>query len=122
MSLYKEKIIEHYQQPLNNFKPANYSHTAKVENLSCGDAVEVFLTLKDEIITAVNHLSEGCAITVATASMLSEHLTGKSVDELENLNLTGLESLLGMELAPARQDCALIALQAVQDALKTSTM
>jgi nitrogen fixation NifU-like protein len=117
MSLYQAEIIAHYHHPQNSGKPEKFAVESKVENLSCGDSCHMFLSLDNQTVTTAHHVTEGCAIAVATASLLSEKLhTAKQLAVL-SWGLPELEELLQMQLTPARQKCALISLQAAQQAV-----
>ena len=117
MQLYKEKIKAHYLNPQNSGALSKFTHRAKVSNLSCGDEVEIYLNVVDDIITDAHHVTGGCAIAVATASILTSYLLNKSLAEINSLNLEKIQELIGMELAPARQRCATISLEALKDAV-----
>lgn len=117
MQLYQEKIKQHYLNPQNSGSLSQFTHRAKVSNLSCGDEVEIFLNVVDGVIKDAHHVTSGCAIAVATASMLTSYLLGKPVSEINIFNLVKIQQLIGMELAPARQRCGTISLEAAKDAV-----
>lgn len=119
MQIYQEKIKQHYLNPHNSGIPKTFTHRAKVSNLSCGDEVEVFLTLEGNKIVNVHHVTEGCAIAIATASILSELLLNKETSDLETLSQDKLEEIIGMELAESRKRCAGLTLEALKDAVNS---
>lgn len=117
MAIYQGKIKEHYLNPLHTNPINPVTHSAKVSNLSCGDEVEVFITVENQIIKSISHQSEGCAIVIATASILSDYLIGKNITEISELNLKRLTDMIEFKVGPAREGCVLITLEAIQDAL-----
>lgn len=118
MNIYQQQILEHYHQPQNSGKPGDYTHTLRLENLSCGDEITVYLTVKNETITDIHYEASGCAISVASASMLSEDLKGKSIPDIQALSVGDVLKLLGIELTTSRLKCADLPLQAIQKAVK----
>lgn len=117
MNIYQQQILEHYHTPHNSGKPSSYTHTLKLENLSCGDEITVYLTIENEIITEINYEASGCAISVASASMLSDELKGKNLTEVQKMSVEDVTSLLGIELTTSRLKCAHLPLQAIQKAV-----
>lgn len=120
MNIYQQQILDHYHHPRNSGKPESYTNSAKLQNLSCGDEIEVYLDIKDGKVTAVHYEASGCAISIASASILSEELIGKSVAELTVLDAEFITDLLGIELTTSRLKCAHMALQAIQQAAMNS--
>jgi nitrogen fixation NifU-like protein len=70
--LYKQAILEHNRNPRNYGIPESWSHHAEGLNAVCGDLVNVYLTIKDDVIEQVNYSGESCAISMASASMMTE--------------------------------------------------
>lgn len=116
MNIYQQQILEHYHHPQNSGKPANYTHTLKLENLSCGDEITIYLTIENNTIADIHYEASGCAISVASASMLSEDLKGKNLEEVNKLSVEDVLKLLGIELTTSRLKCADLPLQAIQKA------
>lgn len=114
--LQRELLLENYREPQNNFKPDSYTHSHVLKNLSCGDEIVVYLTLKDGIITAVNYEVRACALAIATASILSQELVGKTLVDITSLDEKYLNQLLETELTISRVKCALLPLRALQQA------
>ena len=83
--LYQEVILDHSKKPRNLREIENTAHHAKGHNPLCGDRVTVFVTLKDGAIQDVSFQGDGCAISTASASMMTEGLKGKTMDEAEVL-------------------------------------
>ena len=81
-NLYKEAILEHYRYPRNRGELENASVREEGLNPSCGDALDLFLVIKGSVIADVKFTGEGCAISQSSASMMSEAVKGKSVEEV----------------------------------------
>ncbi|MGJ8664263.1 MAG: Fe-S cluster assembly sulfur transfer protein SufU, partial [Marinicella sp.] len=79
--LYKEAVLEHNRNPINYGKPDTWSHHAEGLNAICGDLVDVYLTIVDDRLEAVNFAGESCAISMASASMMTELSTGLTVSQ-----------------------------------------
>lgn len=118
MNIYQEQILDHYKNPRNSGKPQfNPTHSFKLQNLSCGDEVEIFLLIQGDKVTDVSFVAEGCSISVATSSMLSEEIKGMDIDSVKNLNIDNVLEILGIDLTMTRQKCALLPLEAVKKAV-----
>ncbi|HEX6607636.1 MAG TPA: SUF system NifU family Fe-S cluster assembly protein [Chloroflexia bacterium] len=116
-SLYREVILEHYRQPHHKGHLAEPTVSVEVDNPLCGDRLAIDLALQDGVITDVAFTGRGCAISQASASILSDELVGKPVAEAAELTWHDMMDLLGVEVGPARLKCALLALRAVKMAL-----
>ncbi len=83
--LYKKTILEHNRNPRNYGTPETFSHKAEGLNAICGDQVFVFVTVEYGVIKQMNFDGESCVISTASASLMTEFLTGKRVDEAKAL-------------------------------------
>lgn len=83
--LYKKTILEHNRNPRNYGTPDSFTHKAEGLNAICGDQVFIFITIDDGIIQQINFDGESCAISTASSSLMTEFLTGKTVDEAKGL-------------------------------------
>jgi nitrogen fixation protein NifU and related proteins len=83
--LYSEVILEHYKHPHNVGEMPDATVTEKGYNESCGDDIRLFVKLKDKIIEDVTFVGRGCAISQSSASMMTEALKGKTIDEALSL-------------------------------------
>lgn len=117
MNSHKQQILEHYKHPKNFGKPEEFSHSGEADNLSCGDAIQLFLEVQNDIITTAKFTGDGCSIALATASMLTEELQGKTVDEVKSWDEDKTFDLLKLELTSSRQKCAQLSWNALQHAL-----
>ncbi len=108
-SIYKEYILDLYRNPKNKKKIEHPTHVSTKRNASCGDELTVYLVITDGIVTDVGFDGIGCAISQASASLLTEHIKGKSLEEVRKLTEEDVLKLLGIEIGITRTKCALLA-------------
>jgi len=117
--LYREEIIDHAKNPRNFGKISQPDLEHKENNPLCGDEIEIQLKFDHKkCVYQVAFHGEGCSISQAAASMLTEKIKGKSLSELEKLSSQDVLDLIGTPLTPARLKCALLALEALKKGLK----
>jgi nitrogen fixation NifU-like protein len=116
---YREVILDHYRHPRNAgvLDPADI-HAAD-SNPLCGDKVELFLRVgEDGRVSAVGFTGRGCAISQASASLLTEMIEGKTPEELKQLGKDDILDALGLEnISPARMKCAMLSMRVLHHAL-----
>ena len=83
--LYQEVILDHYKTPRNHQKPDQANRAAHGYNPLCGDKINIYLELEDDVIKEVGFEGSGCAISTASASLMTEVLKGKTRKEAETL-------------------------------------
>lgn len=110
LDMYSEIILDHFKNPHNFGKIENADGRAMDYNPACGDEVEIFLKVKDGKVLDVKFVGRGCAISQASASMLTDEIKGKSVDELAKLDGNFILNLIGVNLSAMRLKCALLGL------------
>jgi nitrogen fixation NifU-like protein len=113
--LYREVIIDRYKNPRmkGTLDPHDFSY--EDDNPLCGDRIRVDLRVdEDDIITDAQFSGEGCAISQASADLLTESIVGKSLAEVKELGKDDVLELLGIELGPVRLKCALLSLKVVK--------
>jgi len=132
--LYGQIVLDHYHKPRNRGSLKQPSASAEVANVFCGDEVKLELAIQGDRVAAVRFLGQGCSISQASASMLTEAAMGLSLEEVEALvetfkgmmngsdqvdtkSLGDLEALQGVRRFPARVKCATLAWNALQQAL-----
>jgi nitrogen fixation NifU-like protein len=133
--LYGEIVLDHYHKPRNRGSLNKPSVSAEVANVFCGDDVKLDLAIEGDRVTAVRFLGQGCSISQASASMMTQAITGLGLDEVDALletfkgmmngsgqvdtkRLGDLEALQGVRRFPARVKCATLAWKALQQALE----
>tara|TARA_B110000014_G_C19934875_1_gene483664 strand:+ start:248 stop:637 length:390 start_codon:yes stop_codon:yes gene_type:complete len=118
--MYRQQILDHYKYPRNYGALENPTFTHTGENISCGDEYTFDIKLDDEenTILAIAFRGEGCAISKASASMLSEVAIGKTIDEIYEMDRNDIIELLGVEVTPMRIKCAVLAEKIIQDGMR----
>ena len=115
--MYRQQILDHYKNPRNygEIEDATYTHVG--ENPMCGDTIEMDVALDDdeETIESVAFRGDGCAISQASASMLSTRLEGMALDELREMDRDDIIDMLGVEISPMRVKCVVLAEKVAQD-------
>ncbi|RPJ73737.1 MAG: iron-sulfur cluster assembly scaffold protein [Alphaproteobacteria bacterium] len=119
MDFYSDIIFDHYKNPRNFGELERPTHTATTVNPFCGDSTKVDLSIKRGKIVDIKFRSEGCAVSIASMSILSEKIIGFGVGKVESMKGEDIEELLGIKLTPTRIKCAILGLQATQKALKS---
>ncbi|HEX3032196.1 MAG TPA: Fe-S cluster assembly scaffold protein NifU [Bacillota bacterium] len=115
--MYSEKVMDHFSNPRNVGEIADADGIGEVGNASCGDIMRIYLKVKDNVIEDVKFKTFGCGAAVATSSMVTEMVKGKSLEEaLEVTNKQVAEALDG--LPPAKMHCSNLAADALQEAIK----
>ena len=111
---YREFILDHYKNPRNfgRLEDANVSH--EEYNPLCGDMVGMDLRIADGVIEDVRFHGRGCAISQASASLMTERLKGMSLDEARQITKDDVLEDLGIEISPARLKCALLTLKVLK--------
>jgi nitrogen fixation protein NifU and related proteins len=115
-SLYSEKVMEHFKNPRNVGEIDNPDGVGRVGNPICGDVMELYLRIKDGIIVDAKFKTFGCGAAIATSSMATEMVKGKSIEEaLKISNKAVAEALDG--LPPAKMHCSSLAEEALKSAI-----
>ena len=118
--LYRDYILEHYRRPHNFGVLDNATATQEGANPLCGDRITLQLRLTGDQIAAVGFTGRGCAISQASASLLTDEIKGKPVETAAAMQAGDVLDLLGIEISPARMKCALLSLETLQGALGAS--
>ena len=113
--IYRELILDHYKNPRNYGTLDPHDFTYEDENPLCGDRLRIDVRLDEaERVAAVAFCGKGCAISQAAASLLTEAIRGKTLEEIKRLEREDVLDLLGIELGPVRMKCALLALKVLK--------
>lgn len=114
---YTEKVMDHFSNPRNVGEIADANGVGEVGNAKCGDIMKIYLKVEDNIIKDVKFKTFGCGAAIATSSMVTELVMGKSLDEaLEITNQAVAEALGG--LPPVKMHCSNLAADAMHEAIK----
>lgn len=115
--MYTEKVMDHFMNPRNVGEIANANGVGEVGNAKCGDIMRIYLDIDGDIIKDVKFKTFGCGAAVATSSMVTEMVKGKSINEaLTITNAAVAEALDG--LPPAKMHCSNLAADALHEAIK----
>lgn len=116
-SLYRERIIDHYRRPRSQGVLDAPDFSSELDNPVCGDVARIDVQLEGSTVAAARWSGRGCVISLASASMLTDALIGKQVEELRTLEDEDIYDMLGFRPGPVRARCALLALRVLQEGL-----
>jgi|TARA_Y100000031_G_C8184525_1_gene368255 nitrogen fixation NifU-like protein len=116
--MYKENIIDHYKHPHNKGTIEDADVKFTENNPLCGDVITITLKLNDNKVEDIKFSGQGCAISQAATSMLTDEMKGKTLEEIKNLNREKVVEMLGIEIGPVRTKCAVLGLVAVKEGIK----
>ena len=115
--MYSQKVMDHFMNPRNVGELRNPSGIGEVGNAACGDIMHIEIQVKDNIIEDIKFRTFGCAAAIATSSMVTEMVKGKTLEEAEAItNKTVAEALDG--LPPIKMHCSNLAADALHEAIK----
>jgi nitrogen fixation NifU-like protein len=115
---YRENILDHYRNPRNKGRLENATHVHEEHNPLCGDVIRIDLHVNDQdVIDEVRFDGQGCAISQASASMLTEMIQGKTLDEAKQISKEDILEALGIDIGPVRLKCALLSLKVLKAGL-----
>ncbi|WP_153465292.1 Fe-S cluster assembly sulfur transfer protein SufU [Sediminibacillus terrae] len=131
-TLYRQVIMDHYKNPRNRGTLADDAMTIDMNNPTCGDRIQIHLQVDDGIVEDAKFEGEGCSISLSSASMMTQAIKGKKVDdalkmskifsdmmlgkevEEDDIDLGDIEALQGVSKFPARIKCATLAWKAME--------
>ncbi|MGN0031066.1 MAG: Fe-S cluster assembly protein NifU [Candidatus Gastranaerophilaceae bacterium] len=114
---YSEKVMDHYRNPRNVGSIDDADAVGIAGSLTCGDQLKIYLKIKDNIVTDAKFQTFGCGSAVASSSILTEMIIGKSVDEVRKITNKDIADELG-GLPPEKMHCSVMGYEALEDALK----
>jgi nitrogen fixation protein NifU and related proteins len=115
--LYRDYILEHYRRPHNFGVIEEPSATYEGANPLCGDRITMQLGVKDGVVEDIGFTGRGCAISQASASLLTDEVKGKPVEAVAGIEATDVLDLLGIDISPARLKCAMLSFESLQHLL-----
>lgn len=133
--LYRQVIMDHYKKPRNRGELATSDVVIELNNPSCGDKLTLSLLLEDNIIKSAKFDGDGCSISMSSASMMTQEITGKTIEEAMSMShlfsammlskagddieiLGDAQALEGVSKFPARIKCATLAWKALEKAIQ----
>lgn len=115
--MYSEKVMDHFKNPRNVGEIEDANAVGTVGNAKCGDIMKIYMKIEDDIIKDIKFKTFGCGAAVATSSMATELVMGKTVEEaLKITNKAVVEALEG--LPPAKLHCSVLAEEAIKAAIE----
>jgi nitrogen fixation NifU-like protein len=114
--IYSEKVMEHFKNPRNVGEMENPDGIGHVGNPVCGDIMELYIKVKDNVITDAKFKTFGCGAAIATSSMVTELVKGKTIDEALKVSNHAVAEALG-GLPPVKMHCSVLAEEALRSAI-----
>jgi nitrogen fixation NifU-like protein len=111
---YREYILDHYKNPRNYGRLDHPDITHEEDNPLCGDVVGMDFQIRDGVIEDIRFHGRGCAISQASASLLTERLKGIALDDAKKIDKNDVLGELGIQISPARIKCALLPLKVLK--------
>jgi len=111
---YREYILDHYKNPRNYGRLDNPDITHEEDNPLCGDVVGMDFRVQEGVIEDIRFHGRGCAISQASASLLTERLKGMALDDAKKIDKNDVLGELGIQISPARIKCALLSLKVLK--------
>ena len=115
--MYTEQVMDHFANPRNMGEMVNADGEGTVGNAKCGDIMRMYIKVEDGVITDVKFKTFGCGAAIATSSMATEMVKGKTLDEALRLSNQAVADALG-GLPPVKMHCSLLAEEAVKAAIE----
>ena len=115
--IYREFILDHYKNPRNSGVLINPTFSHKEFNPLCGDEITFYVKLDHDSIQSVSFQGKGCAISQATASLLSQTLEGKTLSEIKSFQREEVLEILGIPIGPVRVKCAMLSLVTLKNGI-----
>ena len=115
--LYRDYILEHYRRPHNFGVIDDPTASFEGSNPLCGDRITMQLGIENGVVERVGFTGRGCAISQASASLLTDEIKGKPIDEVAAIRADDLLDLLGIDISPARLKCAMLSHDSLQHVL-----
>ena len=120
MDMYTENILDLYKNPRNKGTLENPTHENSRNNPLCGDEITIQLITDNNNIREVKFSGQGCAISQASSSMLTDKIKNMHVKDIKNLNKEDILELLHIPISPGRLKCALLCLDTLKGALENA--
>ncbi len=119
--MYQEAILDHYRNPRNTGKLEEADISAHGDNPLCGDEIAIYLKLdEDTTVADVKFQGTGCAISQASASMLTVYLKGKTLKEVMEVDKERILKILGIPISPVRLKCAILSVEVLKVGLRAA--
>lgn len=117
-NFYREHILDHYRRPRNQGTLEDADISCELDNPVCGDVVRLDVRLSGGQVSEARFSGRGCVLSMASASMLTEEILGRTVDELGAMKDEHVFGMMGITLGPVRAKCGLLPLRVLQEGLR----
>jgi nitrogen fixation NifU-like protein len=117
VTAYRRIVIEHFRRPRNRGALPGANRSADGANPLCGDRIRMQLVVSDGVVVEARFTADACALCIASASLLTEHVRGLTSDDIAMLDAAWISASLEGEPPPGRQKCALLPLDTLRRAL-----
>jgi len=115
--LYRENILDHSRHPRNKGVIEDPTATYQDTNPLCGDEVRMDVRIEGDAVAEIKFSGRGCAISQASASMLTEMVAGQSLEQVKAISREDILDELGVPISPARMKCAMLGLKVLKSAI-----
>ena len=116
--MFMEQLMDNYKNPQNKGKLKDYTFFMHQKNTSCGDTFDIYVKLAKDKIIDVKYEGQGCAISTASFSLLSQKLIGMNFEDAKKLTDKDMYKLIGVPISAGRINCAMLSLNAFQNGVK----
>lgn len=113
-----EILLDHYRNPHNYGQIEDASVKLIEYNPVCGDTVQISLKIENGVVADAKFIGRGCSVSQGTASMLTDRIKGKPVEEVKKINQEDVLNMLGLKLGPSREKCAILSLNTLQKCIR----
>lgn len=111
--LYKEIILDHYQNPNHRGRLVGGIEVGEV-NMSCGDSLKISVKMEKDVIVDAKFDGGGCAISMAAVDILLDKVIGMKLTDVKKMSGVEIEEMMGVELTPSRKKCAYLGLEVLK--------
>ncbi|MBI4091539.1 iron-sulfur cluster assembly scaffold protein [candidate division WWE3 bacterium] len=122
MDIYREELLDHYKNPRNYGRLEHPTHSILEANPLCGDWIYLTVSIKNGSLREVNFEGEGCAISIASASMLFDKVKGMAVDAIGKMSDEEAVANVGGNISQTRIKCATLALKALKKVIRSKSI
>lgn len=116
--IYRENILDHYKNPRNYGEMQDCTFSHQESNILCGDIIAMYVKLDNESVEDAAFVGTGCAISKAGASMLTDFVKKKTLEEIKNIGNNNIIRMLGIPISIVRMKCALLSITALRNGIK----
>lgn len=115
--LYQDELLEHYKHPHNFGEVEEPACRITETNSSCGDSLTLSLRIEEGVVREAKFVGQGCAVSVASTSLLTDYIKGKSVEDIKKIDLEFMQDLIGATVSPGRIKCLTLGARALMNLL-----